>query len=327
LIIIEAAAEALTVAGVAGGPAELAPGLGVGGTADPGHHGHAHLPRGQPADQDRDVARRPGPDRRGELGQPGRDRGRLVVGDVVDAGRAVADRRDRRAGRVVDMGERPYAAAAADDREPALAYLRDEVAVGGDAGAGPVEVPVAKRDALDARRPEHRALDVADRLERLHLVGRRARVERVFLGLQAAPGPLIVPVAVALRDEAARPGGQGPLEQVVGALGAQPVGERELPVEVLEAGRPGQPGQLVDDGLRRGAPQRLDDRVPVEGVGDDRVGPHGPQGASLALRAGHRHDLVAHGHQLRNQAPAHRSRRTRDEHLHVDHLGPQSAAA
>src|SRR5207248_4441619 len=143
-----------------------------------------------------------------------------------------------------DMDERPYAGAVADDREPALAHLRDDVAVGGDAGARSVEVPVAKRDALDARRPEHRALDVADRLERLHLVGRRARVERIFLGFQAGAGPLVVPVAVALRDEAARPGGPGPLEQVVGALGAQPVGERELPVEVLEAARPGQPGQL-----------------------------------------------------------------------------------
>src|SRR5690349_19605548 len=139
-LIIEAVPEALTIAAVAGFPAELAPGLGVGGTADPGHHGHAHLPRGQPSEPDRDVPRRPGPERRGELGQPGRDRSRLVVGDVVDAGRAVAERGDRRAGRVVDMGERPYAAAVADEREPALAHLRDEVAVGGDAGAGPVEV-------------------------------------------------------------------------------------------------------------------------------------------------------------------------------------------
>src|SRR6478736_912472 len=147
-LIIEAVTEALTVAAVAGFPAELAPGLGVGGTADPGHHGHAHLPRGQPSEPDRDVPRRPGPERRGG-----------------------------RAGRVVDVDERPDAGAVADEREPALAHLRDDVAVGGDAGAGPVEVPVAKRDALDARRSEHRALDVADRPERLHLVGRRARVE------------------------------------------------------------------------------------------------------------------------------------------------------
>jgi hypothetical protein len=55
---------------------------------------------------------------------------------------------------------------------------------------------------------------------------RRAIVDR-------RSGSLVVPVAIALRDDAPHPGDPGSFKQVIGALGPQAIGERELLIEVF----------------------------------------------------------------------------------------------
>ena len=103
------------------GPAELPLGLRVRHAAGRGHHHHeqpADQRSGQPAGH---VPGRRRPDLGGQHRQPLPHRGGLVVGDVVEPGRAPLDRRRGGRGRVVDVQERPDPGAVADDGEPALA--------------------------------------------------------------------------------------------------------------------------------------------------------------------------------------------------------------
>ena len=77
-----------------------------------------------------------------------------------------------------------------------------------------------------APRPSPR-LEVADRGERLARVGRRLGVERVVLGLDPRAVARVRPAREALPHEPAGAGRPRGGDQVVGALDAQAVGERE----------------------------------------------------------------------------------------------------
>src|SRR5580692_13033163 len=83
--------ESLPPARVPRLPAELFPGLLVRGTARGGHLGHDELPGEQPPEPGRQAQRRLGPRDLGQVRQPLRDRRRVVVYDVVDTSRAMAD--------------------------------------------------------------------------------------------------------------------------------------------------------------------------------------------------------------------------------------------
>jgi hypothetical protein len=132
---------------------------------------------------------------------------------------------NRRCRGVVNVDEGPDAAAVTDDRQPALAHQRDDVAVDGEPGARPVEIGIAQGDPFDAGSTGDRVFEVADRRERLPLLSRRVRVERIGFGLQAAAGALVAPVALALGDDASGAGSPRGLQEVVSALRAQTVGE------------------------------------------------------------------------------------------------------
>ena len=75
------------------------------------------------------AERRLGAARGGRKGQPFRHGRGLVVDDIVDPGGAPLDRRQRGLRDVVDVDERPDAAAVADDREPAASNRLHERAV------------------------------------------------------------------------------------------------------------------------------------------------------------------------------------------------------
>ena len=127
-------------------------------------------------------------------------------------------------------------------------------------------------------------LEIADRLDRPDLCGRRVGIERI-LSVLFSPGPARA-VGSSRRGSARRtlvPAARAPAEQVVGALGPQPVGQHELPVEVLEALDARQPGQLVDHHLGLRAHHRLDDLVAVKRVSGHRRGAECAQHAGLLL--------------------------------------------
>src|SRR4051812_4016108 len=85
-----------------------------------------------------------------------------------------------------------------------------------------------------AARGDDGLLEVADPLHRLLRPGAGVRVQGVLLGLDPAALAAAVPAGVALRDVVAPAGRLRGGEQVVGALGAQPDGEREPLVEVFD---------------------------------------------------------------------------------------------
>ncbi len=188
----------------AGLPAELALRLRVRGPADAGHHrvrlrpgGDAHEPAGQPP-------RRRGADVGGHRGQPGRDRRRLVVDDVVDRrARRPRSRRPSRSPRrrcARTTTRRPRC------RRPAKRRLRISATCSPSTSTDvprPVEAAVAQHEALEPVGAGHGPLEMADGGERLADVGRRVGVERVVLGLDRRPGAGDRPAGVALPDEPA----------------------------------------------------------------------------------------------------------------------------
>ena len=100
-------------------------------------------------------------------------------------GRAALDRRERAAGGVVDVHERPHAAAVADDRELArLGPCSPLLAAGRDPGAGAVEAAVAQDDPAGAPVTAASRWRIAASVVRDAL--RRVGVERVVLGLDRA---------------------------------------------------------------------------------------------------------------------------------------------
>src|SRR6185437_16943679 len=96
---------------------ELALRLRIRRAADPGHHLDSDLADGEPCEPDGNAARPWRAQHLREVWQPLRDRGGIVVDDVVDAAVALLDGESRRGGGVVCMDERPDPATVADERE------------------------------------------------------------------------------------------------------------------------------------------------------------------------------------------------------------------
>ena len=268
---------------------------------------------GQPG---RDPPRRPGPGGGGQGRQPGRHRGRVVVDDLVDAGGAPLQGGERGRGGVVDVDERAHAGTRADHREAAPAEVVEHVAALPGRGPGAVEAAVAQDDPLQVLGPEHGRLEVPDGVQGAPQLGRRVGVERVVLGLDRPADPGERPPGEALGDEPAGPGGPRRLQQVVGALDAQAVGGGEPLVELAEVGDAGQVGELVHHRIGAGGRDRRQHRVPVEGVGDHRLGPGRVQVHGPAHPTGHGGHLMAVRDQQRHQPAAQRPGRPGDEHPH-----------
>jgi hypothetical protein len=143
-----------------------------------------------------------------------------------------------------------------------------------------------------------------------------AGFERALFGLDRPAAADVGPPGIALRDEpasAAHRPGRG--EQVVRPGGAQLVGLREGLVEIAQAARRGQRGQLVDDHVRLRAGDRLTDRRGVETVGHHRLGAK-PAPQILLGRATGRPHVMAARDKLGHQLAAHRPSGARDEHSH-----------
>ena len=87
---------------------------------------------------------------------------------------------------------------------------------------------------------------------------------------------------------------------------------------------PGQGGELVHHHLGPGRRDRAQHRVPVEGVGDHRLGPGRPQPGGLARRAGHGGHLVPVRDQQRHQPAAQGPGRPGDEDPHDQLLASAS---
>src|SRR5215472_1416183 len=106
--------ESLPPARVARLPAELLPDFLVREPARAGHLAHDELSGEQPPEPGGQAQRRLRARDLGQVRQPLRDQGRVVVHDVVETGRTMADRRDRRRRGVGDLDERPDPGPAAD---------------------------------------------------------------------------------------------------------------------------------------------------------------------------------------------------------------------
>ena len=174
---------------------------------------------------------------------------------------------------------------------------------------GAVEAAVAQHDPARLGRqplePADRGVGLADAL-------RRVRVQRVGLGLDRAAGALARPAGERLRDQQLAVRRR---QQVLGALGPQPVREREGLVDVAHVDA-GQRGHLVDDHVGvRGLDRGLDGGG-VEAVHDLRRGAERAQLAGLGLGAGGAGDGVAVGDQERDQCTAGGARGACDEDVH-----------
>jgi hypothetical protein len=161
------------------------------------------------------------------------------------------------------VDEREDAAAVADDRELPLAHRVDQPVVG-----GAVEAAVAKRDPAGRG---HRLIEMAHGGVGLARGCRRAGVKRVVLGLDRPALARVAHAGEALGDEPhdarlAR-GGQ----QVVGSLGAKPVGLREATVEVAGEAHVRQSGRLMTDRVRPGLEDRPAHGVRIEQIERDRL--------------------------------------------------------
>ena len=121
---------------------------------------------------------------------------------------------------------------------------------------------------------------------------------------------LQVPAGVRLDDEPSYAGSLGSGEQVVGALGAEPVRQREAVVELLEVDPALQRRHLVYDDLRADRLHRSFHRGSVEAVREDDARPVRPQPGRAGLRPDHPGHLVPGRDQLRHQRPAQSAGRT-----------------
>jgi hypothetical protein len=102
---------------------------------------------------------------------------------------------------------------------------------------------------------------------------------------------------------------------VVGPLGPQAVGRREITVHVAQVNRPDR-GQLVDDHVRLGSRHGLRDLIGIKRVRDHRHRAQLTEHRLLCLAARHAMNLMTRGDQPRHQLLADRSRRTGHKHPH-----------
>ena len=165
-----------------------------------------------------------------------------------------------------------------------------------------------------------RRLEMTDRREPLTHRRRWMLVERSVLPLDRTTDAGIRQRGVALGDESLHAHRLARRQQVVRALDAQPVGQRELAIDVSHVDRRRYRGELVHDhvGLRLA-------HDPLDGVGIQRVGHHRlsaetEQLVALGFRARHPDHIVSIGDQHRNKLLAERTRGAGDEDVHVRSL-------
>ena len=249
-------------------------------------------------------------------GQPLRHRCRVVVDDVVDPAPPARDGGHGGLRRVLDVDERPHAAAAANYRELPLADLLDVLAAPAERGTGAIEAPVAQDDALGPAGARDRALEIADRIERMAHSPRRRGIERVVLGLERPAGAGEGPPREALGDEPAYSDCPAGGQQIVGPLRPQAVGRGEVSVEVADVERARKRGQLMHDHLGLGLGDRKRHLLGVERIGHHRGRTQSVDELSLGRGAGHACHLVAARHEPREKLPSERPRGAGDQDLH-----------
>ena len=99
-------------------------------------------------------------------------------------------------------------------------------------------------------------------------------------------GADVRPAGEALRDEPSRTGRVSRCQQVIGAFGAQAVGDLEQPVEVAQARHRADLGHLVDHHLGLGAAHCFADGHRIKPVHDHRLRAKRTQPVGLARVAG-----------------------------------------
>jgi hypothetical protein len=105
-----------------------------------------------------------------------------------------------------------------------------------------------------------------------HMACRRMGVEWSAFVLQRSATALVVPVAIALRDDAANSRRLRRLDQIVCSGGAQAICQREFIVELPEALRLGEARHLMNDDFRANRSYRSQHCVPVKPVGNRAFG-------------------------------------------------------
>jgi hypothetical protein len=98
-------------------------------------------------------------------------------------------------------------------------------------------------------------------------------------------------------------------------LGAQPVGQREVAIEMTRVDRADR-GQFVHDHLWLGARHRLGDLIGIERISNHGCGPKLLEQSPVGLLVTHAHDLVARSNQTRQQLPSNRARRSSNKDSH-----------
>src|SRR5215467_14384203 len=146
---------------------------------------------------------------------------------------------------------------------------------------------------------------------RAHL-GYRRGVDRILLALHRPTGSCVRERAVALRHEPPHPRRMPDRQQVVGPLGPQAVGRREITIAVTRVNRPDR-GQLMNEHVRLGSRHGLRDVTGIQRVCDHRHRAQLAEHRLLRLAAGHAMNLMTRGNQTRL---ADRSCRTYHKHSH-----------
>ena len=157
---------------------------------------------------------------------------------------------------------------------------------------------------------------MTDRHEPLTQRRRGIVVERGVLALDRATDACIRHGGVALGDEPLDAHGLTRRQQVVGPLGAQSIGEREVAIEVPHVDRRRDRGELVHDHVGLGLAHGPLHGVGVERVDHDGLSADAAELVALGFRAGHPDDVVPVGDQHRNKLLADRTRGAGDEDLH-----------
>src|SRR6185437_84228 len=119
--------------------------------------------------------------------------------------------------------EGPDARAVPDDWEHPFAHRCRDIAIGGEPRSRPVEVSVAQCNPFNAIGAQYRLFEIAYRLDRLRLIGRRRGIEWIILGLGRGSASRVIPVAITLDDEPPRACRLGRRQQIVRSLRTQPV--------------------------------------------------------------------------------------------------------
>ena len=264
----------------------------------------------------RDPHRPLGTELLGQRRQPHGNRGGIIVDHVVGATIAVRNRRHGCLRRVGDMDERPHAATVPDQRELALADQLELLPPGRHRRARAVEDAVAQHDPIRPLRPQHSLLEVTHGGQGLAHLTRGRRVKRVLLALDRPAGARVRTVATdPLGHELPYPNRLSGGQEMIGRLGTQTVGQREIAIKVAHVDRTDR-RQLMDDHLRARPRHGLGDLIGIKRVRDHRHSAQSGEHRLLRRAARHPVNLMTRGNQPRDQLRSNRSRRACHKHSH-----------